>query len=444
MLYYLLTDLRKAGLLGQHGNVPVHLPIDLHRAHHLPSVGLEAAVEIVQVNAADLPGRPVVQLGGHRLCDGVVPLLFPATDQIEALLQHAALQFGHLIGTVLQIRIHGDDHSAAHYAESRVQGRTFALVPGKAQSDDPVAVFGLELLHHLPRTIGGSVVHKHHLIGAARQHVVDPGHELRQALLFIEQGNNNAQVQLWTGGSGQIMGVHRAQASTGRERYGRSALELGIRGRSAKDGRDHEGHNGHPEHASQRIHRLSSKRQGPQGLVADHGLHGQAFQLGHGSIQPEGRKRLHGLVQDQIRIGRCQIRAENLEEEQHEDVVANPRQPTRQEGQEKGPTEGEPAFFSSNGQEHHYHDGHHHHEHVRRGPIAQQPVKLDQVSEDVACHHEQGARQGMAPQRGRNGRTGEFRGVLHGGHLKCTPKIHRAPSCATFVPEGKSPTASSH
>ena len=104
----------------------------------------------MEVDAADLSRGPIVELGRHRLGDRVVPLLLPTAHKVEPVLQHAPLQLGNFIGTVLQVGVHGDDHLAANHAESGVERGTLALIAGETQPHDPVAEFRLELLHNVP------------------------------------------------------------------------------------------------------------------------------------------------------------------------------------------------------------------------------------------------------------------------------------------------------
>ena len=51
-----------------------------------------------------------------------------------------------------------------------------------------------QLLHHFPRAVRGTIVHKDKLIGEALQGTVDPGLELRQGLGLVVERYNDAKV----------------------------------------------------------------------------------------------------------------------------------------------------------------------------------------------------------------------------------------------------------
>ena len=184
---HFLTDLAKSGNLGQIGNIAVHVAIDLDVLDHIAAIGLQAAVEVVQVvDTAHTPGCGVEQLGGQRLGQWVIAFLFPATHQVIALLSDHAIQFGNLVGAVLQVGIHGDDHIALGAHESRVQCRRFAIVAAKAHPLDS-GVLGMQLFDHLPRAVGAAVIDHEHLIGVAMllHHTFDPCRQLGQRLSLI-------------------------------------------------------------------------------------------------------------------------------------------------------------------------------------------------------------------------------------------------------------------
>ncbi len=151
---------------------------------------------------------------------------------------------------------------------------------------------------------------------------------------------------------------------------------------------------------------MPTRGDGPHGLVADQVLHGHSLDFsGHAPVQTEGRERLHGFPEHEIGISVHQIRTENLKKHQQKEVVPDAGQPTCQKRQAEGTPEGQTAFFPAHRQQHHHHDRHDDHQYVGCRPIAQQPIELNQVGHDVACHDEQATGEGMAPQRGRNGRV---------------------------------------
>ena len=79
VLYRLFRDLVEACVLGQVRDVSVHLSVDLYVLYDFIPVGLEAAVHVVELDACDLAGCPVVQFRREILGKFVVEsLLFPS------------------------------------------------------------------------------------------------------------------------------------------------------------------------------------------------------------------------------------------------------------------------------------------------------------------------------------------------------------------------------
>ena len=106
----LLADLAVAGVLRQVGDIAVHLTVDLDALDHLVLVGLQAAVHVMELDAGDFAGRPVIQFRRKVLREFVVlAVLLPAGNDIVALLGNHPVEFRDLVGRVLQVRVHGDD-----------------------------------------------------------------------------------------------------------------------------------------------------------------------------------------------------------------------------------------------------------------------------------------------------------------------------------------------
>ena len=79
MVNDLLANLVKSGVLGQIGDVAMHLSIHLDVFHHVFAVGLESTVEVVQVlDTADFSCCGIEQLGGDGLRQRVVTFLLVA------------------------------------------------------------------------------------------------------------------------------------------------------------------------------------------------------------------------------------------------------------------------------------------------------------------------------------------------------------------------------
>ena len=196
MVHHLFGYLVEAGILGQIGHVAVHLAIDLDILYHLRAVGLEAAVEIVEVvDAADLACRGIEEFGGYRLGEGVVALLLIAGNEVVAVLDNHAIEFGDFIGRVLQVGIHGDDHAALAGLKATVQGGRLAVVA--TELDAMNGRVGLrEFLNDLPRAVGAAIVDKDDFVGkvVGLHHANNPSVKFGQAFFLIIEGYNNGNI----------------------------------------------------------------------------------------------------------------------------------------------------------------------------------------------------------------------------------------------------------
>ena len=131
MVYGLFANLIKAGILGQIGNEAVHLAKYLDILDHLIAIGLQTAVEVVQIlDAADLAGRGIEELRGDGLRQRVTltAVLLVAAHQVVFLVHNHVVQLRNLVGRVLQVGIHRDDDVALSLLETAVEGRALAVV----------------------------------------------------------------------------------------------------------------------------------------------------------------------------------------------------------------------------------------------------------------------------------------------------------------------------
>lgn len=79
MVHDFLTDLGESGVFGQIGDIAVHLTVYLNVLHHVASVSLQSAVEVMEiVYTGDLTCRSVEELRRDRLRQRVVALLLIA------------------------------------------------------------------------------------------------------------------------------------------------------------------------------------------------------------------------------------------------------------------------------------------------------------------------------------------------------------------------------
>ena len=187
MVYHLLADLVEAGILGQIGDVTVHLTIHFDILHHGLAIGFQSTVEVVEVlDAADLTGCCVEEFRGQRLRNRVVALLLIAAHQIIALLLDHPIQLGNLIGRVLKVGIHRNDHVALGLFETTIQGRTLAVVTTELDALHTVRL-GCQVIDHLPRLVGRAVVHENHLITetVGLHHPFYPAIQFRQRFCLI-------------------------------------------------------------------------------------------------------------------------------------------------------------------------------------------------------------------------------------------------------------------
>ena len=87
VVHHKLAYLGVSGVLGQVGDISVHIAIYLYALYNLVAVSLEPAVEVVQVlYARNLACRGVEQLGGQCFAQWVVSFLLVSADKVVAFL----------------------------------------------------------------------------------------------------------------------------------------------------------------------------------------------------------------------------------------------------------------------------------------------------------------------------------------------------------------------
>ena len=160
MVHHKLAYLGVAGVLGQVGDISVHIAIYLYALYHLVAVSLEPAVEVVQVlYARYFTCRGVEQLGGQCFAQWVVSFLFVARNKVVPLLGNHSVQDGYFVGAVLQVGIHCYHHVAPGTLEPAIQGRRLAVIAAEFYS-----VYGgvllTQALYHVPRIVGTAVVYE--------------------------------------------------------------------------------------------------------------------------------------------------------------------------------------------------------------------------------------------------------------------------------------------
>ena len=196
MLDDLLADPLESGLFGQNRDITVHLAIDFDRLDHPTAIGLQSAIEIMQPDSRNGAGRPVEKLARPPLPGRVVALLFPARHQIVPFVEDHTPQSRNLVRRVLQVGVHRENHLAARFSETAIQGGGFAVVA--SELDPPHRRKPLvQIFDHAPRTIAGTVVHQDYLVRQtlAASHAIDPFDQLRQRLLLVIERNDDRYVE---------------------------------------------------------------------------------------------------------------------------------------------------------------------------------------------------------------------------------------------------------
>ena len=80
------------------------------------------------LHPANLAGSGIEELGGDGLGQGVISLLLVARHEVVAVLHNHLVESGYLVGRILQVGIHGDDHVALDLLESAVERRALAII----------------------------------------------------------------------------------------------------------------------------------------------------------------------------------------------------------------------------------------------------------------------------------------------------------------------------
>ena len=191
MLHDLLANLVEAGIFRQIGNEAVHFAEHLDVFHDISPISLQSAVEIVQVlDAADLPRRRVEEFRGQRFRQRVVAFLLVARHEVVAVLGNHPIEFGNLVGRVLQVGIHRDDDIALRLFEAAVERGTFAVVSAETDATH-VWRLAVEFADDFPRAVGRAVVDENDFIRKAfgLHHFLDPLVEFGERIGLVVKGN---------------------------------------------------------------------------------------------------------------------------------------------------------------------------------------------------------------------------------------------------------------
>src|SRR5262245_57056609 len=145
-------------------NEAVQLSVEIQRLGNLASIDFEAAVEVPHLEPGDRRGDRVEDPGLHSLEERVLALLFPAADEVVALVepvQHAR----NIVRVVLQIRVEGEDDFATRDLEPCLQGCCLPKTTSQLDEHD-MWVAREQLGAECNRTVGATVVDKDDFVGA--------------------------------------------------------------------------------------------------------------------------------------------------------------------------------------------------------------------------------------------------------------------------------------
>ncbi len=142
----------------------------------------------------------VEELRGKAFRQRVVPLFFPTRHEVVAIFEDHAPQLGNLVGRVLKIGVHRDDHFAARRLETGVESSRLAVVARELYTAHDTRIDRSKMLHHTPRSVVGAVVDKYDFVRQLLRptHPCDPCREFTQRLLFVEKGNDDRYVGSFT------------------------------------------------------------------------------------------------------------------------------------------------------------------------------------------------------------------------------------------------------
>ena len=196
MVHDFLPDLGESGVLGQIWDISVHLSIDLNILHYVAVVSLQSAVEVMEiVDSRDLARRSVEELRRNCLRQRVIAFLLVARDEVIAFILDHVVEARDLVGRVLEVSVHGDDHIALSLLKTAVESRALTVVAPELDSLD-VAVLLRQLLDDVPGVVSGTVVDKDDLVRevVGLHDALDPGVQFRQRFCLIEKGYYNRYI----------------------------------------------------------------------------------------------------------------------------------------------------------------------------------------------------------------------------------------------------------
>ena len=165
----------------------MHFAVNLYVFHNLAAVGLEPAVEVVQVvYSAYKPCGGVEKFCRYGFRKRVVTFLLVSRNEVVAVFHNHAPQFGDFVGRVLQVGVHSYYNVALGLFEPAVKRGAFAIVAAEFYSVHARVILA-QVFDYLPRVVGAAVVHENYLITqvVGLCNLYYPVVKLREALFLV-------------------------------------------------------------------------------------------------------------------------------------------------------------------------------------------------------------------------------------------------------------------
>ena len=121
--------------VGEDGGESVEFAVEANVLGDLDAVGLEAAVEVVELDTGDVADGGVEEFARHGLAHGILAALLPSRDEVITLIDRLD-EAGDLGGVVLEIAVHGDDEVVVDRGEPGGETSGLAEVATMAKTTD--------------------------------------------------------------------------------------------------------------------------------------------------------------------------------------------------------------------------------------------------------------------------------------------------------------------
>ena len=139
------------------GNESMEIAVETDALDHWSPVRFERRPEVVKRHAGELCHQPVGHLRGQTARPEIVdPLLSPSAHDVVAIVQFRE-QLGNLLGRMLQVAVHRDDHVARGGVEAGGERGSLAIIPGETDDSHSQIPLG-HRRQTLRRAIGAAIV----------------------------------------------------------------------------------------------------------------------------------------------------------------------------------------------------------------------------------------------------------------------------------------------